>query len=48
MSLRKAAEQALKVLEEINEISKPPAGIPLPAEIDHAMETLRQALAQPE
>ena len=45
--LRKAAEQALKVLEEINEISKPPVGIPLPAEIDDAMETLRQALAPP-
>lgn len=46
--LRKAAEMALKVLEEINEISKAPRGLPLPAEIDDAMETLRQALAQPE
>lgn len=46
-NLRKAAEQALKVLEEINEISKPSTGIPLPAEIDGAMEALRQALSKP-
>ena len=47
-NLRQAAEQALKVLEEINEISKAPMGLPLPAEIDGAMEALRQALTQPE
>ena len=45
--LRKAAEMALEALEEINEISKQPMGIPLPAEIDGAMDALRQALAEP-
>jgi hypothetical protein len=47
-NLRQAAEMALKTLEEINEISKPPHGIPLPGEIDGAMDALRQALAEPE
>ena len=42
--LRKAAEQALKVLEEINKLSVGEKAICLPAEIDGAMETLRQAL----
>ena len=46
--LRKAAKEALEVLEQINEISKPPMGIPLPGEIDFAMEALRQALAHEE
>lgn len=46
MGLRKAAEIALAALEDINTISKPPMGIPLPAEIDEAMDSLRQALAQ--
>ena len=42
--LRKAAERALEALEAVNEMSKPPMGIPLPAEIDGAMDALRQAL----
>lgn len=46
--LRAAAEMALEALEAINEMSKPPMGIPLPAEIDGAMDALRTALAQPE
>jgi hypothetical protein len=45
---RKVMEMALEALEEINEISKQPMGIPLPAEIDGAMDALRQALAQGE
>lgn len=44
---RKAMQMALEALEKINEISKQPMGIPLPAEIDGAMDALRQALAQP-
>ena len=45
--LRKAAEMALKALEEINKLSVGKKAICLPAEIDDAMEALRQALAQP-
>ena len=36
------------MLEDINQCSLPPTGIPLPAEIDHVMEALRARLAQPE
>ena len=45
--LRKAAEQALEALEEINKLSVGEKAICLPAEIDSAMEALRQALARP-
>ena len=45
--LRKAAEMALETLEEINKFSIGENAICLPAEIDGAMEALRQALAQP-
>ena len=45
--LRKAAEMALEALEEINKLSVGEKAICLPAEIDDAMEALRQALAQP-
>lgn len=46
--LRKAAEMALEALEEINKLSVGENAICLPAEIDGAMEALRQALAQPD
>ena len=46
--LRKAAEMALEGLEEINKLSVGENAICLPAEIDGAMEALRQALAQPD
>ena len=46
--LRKAAEQALETLEEINKLSVGEMAICLPAEIDGAMEALREALAQPD
>jgi hypothetical protein len=46
--LRKAAEMALEALDEINKLSIGENAICLPAEIDDAMEALRQALAQPE
>ena len=46
--LRKAAEMALAALEEINKLSVGEKAICLPAEIDGAMEALRQALAQPD
>ena len=45
--LRKAAEQALEALEEINKLSIGENAICLPAEIDCAIEALGQALAQP-
>ena len=45
-NLRKAAEQALEVLEEINKLSVGEKAVCLPAEIDGAMEALREALAQ--
>jgi hypothetical protein len=41
-------QQALDLLDDINQCSLPPTGIPLPAEIDHVMEALRARLAQPE
>ena len=44
--LRKAAEMALEALEEINKLSVGEKAICLPAEIDDAMEALRQALAK--
>lgn len=40
-------QMALDVLDDINQCSLPPTGIPLPAEIDEAMDCLRAALAQP-
>ena len=43
--LRQAAEMVLKALEEINKLSVGENAICLPAEIDGAMEALRQALA---
>ena len=46
--LRRAAEMALEALEEINKLSVGEKAICLPAEIDGAMEALRQALAQPD
>ena len=48
MNLRQAAEMALEALEEINKLSVGEKAVCLPAEIDGAMEALRQALAQPE
>jgi hypothetical protein len=45
--LRKAAEMALEALEKINKLSVGEIAVCLPAEIDDAMEALRQALAQP-
>jgi hypothetical protein len=41
-----AMRQALEALEAINEMSKPPMNIPLAAEIDGAMDALRQAIEQ--
>ena len=41
-------QQALDMLDDINQCSLPPTGIPLPAEIDEVMEALRARLAQPE
>ena len=41
-------QMALDMLDDINQCSLPPTGIPLPAEIDHVMEALRARLAQPE
>jgi hypothetical protein len=43
-----AMQQALEALEAINEMSKPPMNIPLAAEIDGAMDALRQAIEQAE
>ena len=39
-------KQALAALQDFNEQSKPPLGVPLPAEIDAAMETLTKAIEQ--
>jgi hypothetical protein len=41
-----AMQQALKALESINEMSKPPMNIPLAAEIDGAMDALRKAIRE--
>ena len=48
MTNRELLQQALDMLDDINQCSLPPTGIPLPAEIDHVMEALRARLAQPE
>lgn len=48
MNDRELFKMALAMLEDINQCSLPPTGIPLPAEIDEVMEALRSALAQPE
>jgi hypothetical protein len=41
-------KQALESLKDLNEQSKPPIGIPLPAEIDTAMDALAIAIEQME
>ena len=48
MTDRELMQQALDLLDDINQCSLPPTGIPLPAEIDHVMEALRARLSQPE
>ena len=48
MTDRELLQQALAMLDDINQCSLPPTGIPLPAEIDEVMEALRARLAQPE
>ena len=48
MTDRELLQQALDMLDDINQCSLPPTGIPLPAEIDHVMEALRARLAQPD
>lgn len=48
MTDRELLQQALDMLDDINQCSLPPTGIPLPTEIDHVMEALRAKLAQPE
>jgi len=45
---REAMQMALEALVEINKLSIGENAICLPAEIDGAMDALRQALAQPE
>ena len=45
---REALELALEVLEEINKLSIGENAICLPAEIDTAMDAIREALAEPE
>lgn len=44
---REALELALEVLEEINKLSIGENAICLPAEIDTAMDAIREALAEP-
>lgn len=46
--LRTAAQQALEALEEINKLSIGENAICLPAEIDGAINALRERMAQPE
>jgi hypothetical protein len=41
-----AMKQAVEAFEAINEMSKPPMNIPLAAEIDGAMDALRQAIRE--
>jgi hypothetical protein len=48
MTDREAMQQALEALEEINKLSIGENAICLPAEIDEAMDALRERLAQPE
>lgn len=45
---REALKLALEVLEEINKLSIGENAICLPAEIDTAMDAIREALAEPE
>jgi hypothetical protein len=45
---KEAMKLALEALEEINKLSIGENAICLPAEIDAAMDALREALAQPE
>ncbi len=44
---REEAQQVLDALEELNKLSIGENAICLPAEIDNAMETLRDRLAEP-
>ena len=48
MTDRELMQQALDALEEINKLSIGESAICLPAEIDTAMDALRERLAQPE
>ena len=48
MTDRELMQQALETLEEINKLSVGENAIFLPAEIDTAMDALRDRLAQPE
>ena len=48
MTDRELMQQALEALEEINKLSIGENAICLPAEIDGAMDALRERLAQPE
>ena len=48
MTDRELMQQALDALEEINKLSVGENAICLPAEIDTAMDALRDRLAQPE
>ena len=48
MTDRELMQQALELLNDINQCSLPPTGIPLPAEIDHVTEALQDRLAQPD
>lgn len=48
MTDREALQKALEVLEEINKLSIGENAICLPAEIDGALDALRERLAQPE
>jgi len=48
MTDRELMQQALEALEEINKLSVGENAICLPAEIDTAMDALRERLAQPE
>ena len=48
MTDRELMQQALETLEEINKLSVGENAICLPAEIDTAMDALRERLAQPE
>lgn len=48
MTDRELLQQTLDLLNQINQCSLPPIGIPLPAEIDDVMEAIKARLAQPE
>ena len=48
MDKNEALKLALEVLEEINKLSVGENAISLPAEIDTAMDAIKEALAQPE